>query len=141
MNPIVTVRVATDEALSLDAAFTAVHRLVSGATALLVGTIRSPDAGQEVVGLAYEAASPTVTTEMERLGSIVARRYGLAGVYLAHRIGVVPVGQAHVIVAASAERRAEAFAGCRELIDELKRTAPIVKSLTYSRQEGEVPGE
>jgi molybdopterin synthase catalytic subunit len=30
-------------------------------------------------------------------------------------------------VAASAPHRAEAFAGCRELIDELKRTAPIWK--------------
>jgi molybdopterin synthase catalytic subunit len=140
MNSIVTIRVTADEALSLDAAFTAVHRLASGATALLVGTIRSPDAGQKVVGLAYEATSPTVTAEMERLGIAIARRYGLVAVYLAHRIGVVPAGQAHVIVAASAKRRAEALAGCRELIDELKRTVPIVKSLTYLEQEDDISG-
>jgi molybdopterin synthase catalytic subunit len=39
----------------------------------------------------------------------------------------VPVAEASVIVAASAAHRAEAFAGCRELIDELKRTVPIWK--------------
>ncbi|HEV3498141.1 MAG TPA: molybdenum cofactor biosynthesis protein MoaE, partial [Actinomycetes bacterium] len=51
----------------------------------------------------------------------------LGAVYLAHRVGVVPEAEPSVVVAASAPHRAEAFAGCRELIDELKATVPIWK--------------
>jgi molybdopterin synthase catalytic subunit len=51
----------------------------------------------------------------------------VGAVYLAHRVGVVGAAEPSVIVAASAPHRAEAFAGCRELIDELKATVPIWK--------------
>jgi molybdopterin synthase catalytic subunit len=44
----------------------------------------------------------------------------------------VPRSEASVIVAASAPHRAEAFAGAREIIDEIKRRAPI-----WKREEGE----
>ena len=40
---------------------------------------------------------------------------------------MVGAAEPSVIVAASAPHRAEAFAGCRELIDELKATVPIWK--------------
>jgi molybdopterin synthase catalytic subunit len=56
-----------------------------------------------------------------------AATHGLGAVYLAHRTGVVPAAEPSVIVAASAPHRAEAFSGCRELIDELKATVPIWK--------------
>jgi molybdopterin synthase catalytic subunit len=117
----------TGEPLSLDAAFRAVLRPDCGGTALFVGTTRSPNQGREVDELEYEAYAEAATPELERIGREAAARHGLGAVYLAHRVGVVPAAEPSVIVAASAPHRAEAFAGCRELIDELKRTAPIWK--------------
>jgi molybdopterin synthase catalytic subunit len=117
----------TEEPLSLDAAFRAVLRPDCGGTALFVGTTRSPNQGREVDELEYEAYAEAATPELERIGREAAARHGLGAVYLAHRVGVVPAAEPSVIVAASAPHRAEAFAGCRELIDELKRTAPIWK--------------
>jgi molybdopterin synthase catalytic subunit len=117
----------TPEPLSLDAAFRAVLRPDCGGTALFVGTTRSPNQGRQVDELQYEAYEEVARPELERVGRDAADRHGLGAVYLAHRVGVVPAAEPSVIVAASAPHRAEAFAGCRELIDELKRTAPIWK--------------
>ena len=117
----------SEEPLSLDAAFRAVLRPDCGGTALFVGTTRSPNQGRDVDELEYEAYAEAARPELERIGRETAGRHGLGAVYLAHRVGVVPAAEPSVIVAASAPHRAEAFAGCRELIDELKRTAPIWK--------------
>jgi molybdopterin synthase catalytic subunit len=117
----------TSEPLSLDAAFRAVLDPACGGTAMFVGTTRSPNEGREVDELEYEAYAEAARPELERIGREAAGRHGLGAVYLAHRVGVVPAAEPSVIVAASAPHRAEAFAGCRELIDELKATVPIWK--------------
>jgi molybdopterin synthase catalytic subunit len=122
----------TEEPLSLDAAFRAVLDPDCGGTALFVGTTRSPNQGREVDELRYEAYAELARPEMERVGAKAAARHGLGAVYLAHRTGVVGPGEPSVIVAASAPHRAEAFAGCRELIDELKATVPIWKKELWS---------
>jgi molybdopterin synthase catalytic subunit len=121
------VTLLTGEPLSLDAAFRAVLLPGCGGTALFVGTTRSPNQGREVEELEYEAYQELASPALEQVGRRAAARHGLGAVYLAHRVGVVPKGEPSVIVAAAAPHRAEAFAGCRELIDELKRTAPIWK--------------
>jgi molybdopterin synthase catalytic subunit len=126
-GPVNVTVLLTEEPLSLDAAFRAVVRPDCGGTALFVGTTRSPNQGRDVDELEYEAYAEAATPELERVGREAAARHGLGAVYLAHRVGVVAAAEPSVIVAASAPHRAEAFAGCRELIDELKRTAPIWK--------------
>jgi molybdopterin synthase catalytic subunit len=118
----------TDAPLSLDAAFQAVCLPECGGTALFVGTTRNHSEGRDgVETLEYEAYDELATNELERVALEAVERHGLGAAYLAHRVGVVPVGEPSVIVAASAPHRAEAFAGCRDLIDELKRTVPIWK--------------
>jgi molybdopterin synthase catalytic subunit len=98
-----------------------------GGTALFVGTTRSPNQGRQVDELEYEAYAELAEPELERVARKAAATHGLGAVYLAHRTGVVGAAEPSVIVAASARHRAEAFAGCRELIDELKATVPIWK--------------
>jgi molybdopterin synthase catalytic subunit len=66
----------------------------------------------------------------EQIEAIVAaaiERHGLCAAAAEHRIGRVPLSEPSVIVAASAPHRGEAFAGAREIIDEIKRRAPIWK--------------
>jgi len=126
VQPEVTV-LLTGAPLSLDAAFRSVLLPACGGTALFVGTTRSPSQGRVVEELEYEAFEELAGPAMERLAREAVARHGLGAVYLAHRTGVVPQAEPSVIVAASAPHRAEAFAGCRELIDELKRTVPVWK--------------
>src|ERR671931_505793 len=71
----------------------------------------------------------------EQIEAIVAaaiERHGLCTAAAEHRIGRVERSEASVIVAASAPHRAAAFDGAREIIDEIKRRAPI-----WKREEGE----
>ena len=66
----------------------------------------------------------------ERIAAIVAEaidRHGLEAAAAEHRVGTVPLGEASVLVAASAAHREEAFAGAREIIDRIKAEAPIWK--------------
>jgi molybdopterin synthase catalytic subunit len=119
--------ILTGERLSVDDAFNAVCRADCGGTALFVGTTRSPSEGREVAELSYEAYEDLARSELARVAETARERHGLGAVYVAHRTGAVPAGEPSVVVAAAAPHRAEAFAGARELIDELKAKVPIWK--------------
>jgi molybdopterin synthase catalytic subunit len=70
-----------------------------------------------------------------KIAEIVARaveRHGLCAAAAEHRIGTVPLSEPSVAVAASAPHRGAAFAGAREIIDEIKAQAPI-----WKKEEGE----
>ncbi len=117
----------TSGPLSVAAAYDAVVRPGCGATALFVGTTRSPSGGRAVDALDYEAYDEVARPAMLGLAEAAAARHGLGAVYVAHRTGTVAPAEASVVVAAAAPHRDAAFAGARELIDELKRTVPIWK--------------
>jgi molybdopterin synthase catalytic subunit len=69
--------------------------------------------------------------EMRDLAAQAKRRWGLCKIAMAHRTGVVPVGEASVAIAVSAGHRREAFAACHWLIDRLKEIVPIWKKEHY----------
>ena len=113
--------------LVLDRLQRAVRDPGAGAVVTFVGTTRNRNAGRHVVRLEYEAYVRMAEREMRALAAEAKRRWGLRKVAMAHRIGVVPVGQASVAIAVSAGHRAEAFAACHWLIDRLKEIVPIWK--------------
>jgi molybdopterin synthase catalytic subunit len=119
--------VLTSEPLSVAAAYDAVVRPACGGTALFVGTTRSPSDGRQIDTLEYEAYDQVALTAMRELAEAARARHGLGAVYVAHRTGPVGPAEPSVVVAAAAGHRDAAFAGARELIDELKRTVPIWK--------------
>ena len=51
---------------------------------------------------------------------------------IVHRTGRLEIGEASVVIAASAPHRAEAYAASRYAIDELKETVPIWKKEVWS---------
>jgi molybdopterin synthase catalytic subunit len=99
----------------------------AGAVVTFVGTTRNENAGRRVVRLEYEAYTRMAEREMRALATEAQRRWPLRRVAMAHRVGLVPVGQASVAIAVSAGHRAEAFAACHWLIDRLKEIVPIWK--------------
>jgi len=99
----------------------------AGAVVTFLGTTRNENAGRRVVRLEYEAFTRMAEREMRALAAEAKRRWPLRKVAMAHRIGLVPVGQASVGIAVSAGHRAEAFAACHWLIDRLKEIVPIWK--------------
>jgi molybdopterin synthase catalytic subunit len=120
---------ARNSALSLDEVFHAVSDAHAGGVALFVGVVRdhTPDhPGEEVVELEY-TAHPSVLKQLTAVADKVAAEHPGTALAAVHRVGVLPVGELAVVVAASSAHRAEAFAACRSLIDTLKEQVPIWK--------------
>lgn len=95
---------------------------------------------REVPALDYEAYAEMAELELAAICRRAIDRHGLCAAAIEHRLGTVPLSEASVVVAASAPHRAEAFAGARELIDELKARAPIFKREAGEWVEGSLPG-
>jgi molybdopterin synthase catalytic subunit/molybdopterin converting factor small subunit len=114
------------EPLSLDALAAAVRDPRAGAVVTFSGVTR------EVDHLDYEAYAEMAAEQIEAIVAAAIERHGLCAAAAEHRVGRVPRSEPSVIVAASAPHRGEAFDGAREIIDEIKRRAPI-----WKREEGE----
>jgi molybdopterin synthase catalytic subunit len=106
----------------------------AGGVDVFLGTTRGERSagGGELVALEYEAYGEMA---VRVIGAIVGESRGLWPVVKAgvvHRTGRVGVGEASVAIAVSCPHRAEAFAACRYLIDELKTRAPIWKRAVWA---------
>ena len=111
-----------------------------GAVATFVGAVRAVHAGRRVKAVAYDCFVPLAEKELDRILR-EARRKWPAEVAAVHRVGRLSVGEASVIVAAGSMHRAEAFAACRWIIDEIKTRLPVWKKEYYVRGEGRwLPG-
>jgi len=110
-----------DGPLSLDALVERVRDPRAGAVVTFAGVTR------EVPSLEYEAYAEMALEQMRAIVADAIARHGLCAAAAEHRVGVVPLSEASVLVAVSAPHRAEAFAGGREIIDRLKALAPIWK--------------
>jgi molybdopterin synthase catalytic subunit len=99
----------------------------AGANVLFVGTTRGITAGLVTRSLEYEAHEPMARGELDRLRGEAIERFGLEACAIVHRLGVVPVGEASVAIAASAPHRREAFAAAEWLMEEVKRVVPVWK--------------
>ena len=111
----------TDAPLSIDALSGLVRNPAAGAVVVFEGVTREVDA------LEYEAYVEMAEQKIATILAEVKEAHGLTAVAAEHRVGLVPLAQPSVIVAASAPHRGEAFAGAREAIDRIKAEAPIWK--------------
>ena len=125
----VHVAVRADD-LSADAVTARVRDPRAGAVVTFMGVTRDVD------HLEYEAYEEMALDAMRSIAEAAVARHGLCAAAVEHRTGDVPLSEPSVVVAASAPHRGEAFAGAREIIDEVKARAPF-----WKREEGEwVPG-
>jgi molybdopterin synthase catalytic subunit len=116
-----------DTSLSIDEAVAAVRDPGAGGIAIFVGVVRDHADGQPVARLDYEAHPTLAEKELRRVLERVASAHPGTRIAATHRIGTLAIGDAAVIVVASAAHRAEAFVACRAAIDAIKETVPIWK--------------
>ena len=99
----------------------------TGATVTFIGTTRDHNDDRRVTRLEYEAYPEMAIAEMRKIGETAKQRWPIARVAIVHRIGVVPIGEASVVIAVSASHRRAAFEACHFAIDRLKEVVPIWK--------------
>lgn len=112
--------------LSATEAAAAVQREAAGAVVVFEGRVRDHDDGRSVVSLKYEAHPDADAV----LRSVIDDALGRPGVLAAtayHRVGDLTVGELAFVAAVSAAHRAEAFAACAWLVDEVKARLPVWK--------------
>ena len=119
----------TADTLPLGAVAVFVDRADCGASVIFTGAVRDHSEGRPGVrSLEYEAYEEEVTPRLAAIAAEARRRWpSLGRLAMLHRTGLLGVGEASVLVAASAPHRAEAFDAARFCIDTLKATAPIWK--------------
>jgi molybdopterin synthase catalytic subunit len=123
----------TDRPLALDPLVELVRDPRAGAVVTFQGVTR------EVGELEYEAYAEMARSQIAEIVARAIKRHGLCAAAAEHRVGTVPLSEPSVVVAASAPHREEAFAGAREIIDEIKARAPIWKKEEGEWKEGTTP--
>ena len=103
----------------------------AGGYAAFEGWVRNHNEGLAVTRLEYEAFELLATAEAERIIAEATERFGIVKAASVHRLGSLAIGDLAVWVGVSARHRAEAFAACRYIIDELKHRVPIWKKEHY----------
>ena len=96
-----------------------------GALVVFEGVIRDHDHGAGVSSLDYQA-HPDAERFLADVCAEVATASGLR-VAAAHRIGHLRVGDVALVAVVAAAHRAEAFAACAELVEQIKQRVPIWK--------------
>ena len=116
----------TGEPLTLDSLIERVKDPRAGAVVTFLGVTR------EVPHLEYEAYAEMAERQIRQILERAIDNHGLCAAAAEHRVGTVPLSEASVAIAVSAPHRQGAFAGAREIINELKAHAPI-----WKKEEGE----
>jgi len=99
----------------------------AGGIDIFVGTTRNVSDGKGVEWLEYEAYEPMALRQMQSIVEEVRKKWPVKRIAVVHRIGLVPIGEASIVIAVSAAHRREAFEACRYIIDTVKTTVPIWK--------------
>jgi len=114
----------THSPISVESLLGEVQSPERGGTCVFLGTVRSDD---DVTGIEYSAYDDMALGEITRILDEAQLRWPDARVTLRHRLGLIPVGEASIAIAAAAPHRDAAFAACRYVIEEVKKRLPIWK--------------
>jgi len=117
----------THAPLRLEHVVNAVEHANAGGIATFTGNVRRHSRGRDIDYLDYEAYEPMAVRVIESIVARIEAETEGTRVAIHHRIGRLDVGEAAVVIAASAPHRAEAFAACRAAIEALKQEVPIWK--------------
>lgn len=130
-SPAVFVEV-TDQPLHLQTLVDKVASERAGAIATFSGVTRNNFEGQTVEKLEYEAYIPMAQKKLEEVCQLALQRWELLGIAIVHRLGLVKIGEASIVIAASSAHRRAALEACHWVIDELKAVVPIWKKEYYA---------
>ena len=117
----------TDDPIDQPAIAARVLRRSDGALALFAGVVRDHHEGKAVESIFYECWRPMAEKEMAKIATEVAAAYPDAAIAFVHRLGLLQVGEASIVIACASPHRDEAFSACREVIERVKKTVPIWK--------------
>ncbi|ROQ38564.1 molybdopterin synthase subunit MoaE [Frondihabitans sp. PhB188] len=121
----------TSDVLGVSDCADLVRRAHAGAVVTFEGVVRDHDGGREVAALEYES-HPTAGDVMAEVAAEVAKAHPGVHIAVEHRVGALMIGDVALAAAVSSAHRAEAFAACGALVDEIKKRVPIWKKQDFA---------
>ncbi|KAI9927872.1 hypothetical protein ASPWEDRAFT_112883 [Aspergillus wentii DTO 134E9] len=99
----------------------------AGANVLFLGTTRDTFEDRPVLQLSYTTYPPLALKTLSAIAEEAVSKHGLTGVSIAHRLGVVPIREASIVIAVSAGHRGAAWRAGEEVLELCKEKAEIWK--------------
>ncbi len=126
----------SEDPISVDRAMAAVEGNEAGAVVSFSGVVRNHDDGKAVDRLSY-SAHPTAQQVLNDVLAELAAEHGAwtehpVRIWVAHRVGVLRIGDSALVCAVSAAHRGQAFDVCSDLVDRIKARVPIWKEQFFS---------
>jgi molybdopterin synthase catalytic subunit len=122
----------TETPLDVTAHERAVAGPAAGAVVSFAGVVRDHDHGRPVTLLEYEAHPSAEAVLKEVVAAIAAQHPEVRGIAVSHRVGVLRTGDVALAAAVATAHRAEAFAACARLVDEVKARLPVWKRQVFA---------
>ena len=118
-----------DTPLQTEAAVRFVTSPTAGGIDVFLGTTRAETSkdGRTLLALDYEAYPEMAVEQLRRLAERARSQWPIEKLAILHRIGRVGIGEPSVVIAVATPHRAESFAACKFIIDQLKVDVPIWK--------------
>jgi MoaE-MoaD fusion protein len=112
-----------------------------GAIVVFEGVVRNNTKGRATLYLDYECYEAMAVRTMSEIGVEIARELAIGRIAMVHRLGRMEIGEASVVVVATAPHRKPAFEAALQGINRLKRLVPIWKKEYFADGEVWVEGE
>ena len=122
----------TDQAIDLPALRAWLRDVDTGAHAWFEGVTRRMTGGRQTVQLAYEAFAPMATKQLQQLAQQAAAEFELRAIAIVHRLGIVPVGEASIVIGCCSAHRVGALAALPWLMDRIKADEAIWKQEQFA---------
>ncbi|XP_005091783.1 molybdopterin synthase catalytic subunit [Aplysia californica] len=122
----------TEKKLSVDTITELVSDDTCGAVSLFIGTTRNNFDNKEVLRLEYEAYEPMAKKKMLEVCASIRQQWQVHKIAMIHRIGVVPVKEASIIIAISSAHRKESLDAVQYAINTVKAVVPVWKKEIYA---------
>ncbi len=103
----------------------------AGAIVTFTGVVRDNGRGRTVSALDYEAYAPAAEKMLAQVADEIEERWRLRRIAIIHRVGLLPVGEASVVISISSPHREAAFEAALDAIERLKEIVPIWKKEHY----------
>lgn len=128
---IIETAILTDDASMADFATSSAPR-EAGAVVAFVGIVRDHDHGRGVTELEYVGHPSAEDVLRETVTAILARHDAVLTARVAHRTGLLAVGERAFFVEVGSAHRGAAFAACGEIVEDVKRSLPIWKRQVFT---------
>ncbi len=100
---------------------------ITGAVSVFVGFVKGLVDDKNVHKLIYDAYEPYASKSLENIAREEAKKHGLKGVIIIHRVGELVPGEPTIYIVVAAKSRHEAFTGVRDILERVKHESYIYK--------------